>query len=446
MQINLQSHRVPYVISAIVLLFWMLLRSPGVLHVDTSSQLELISRGEFSSQWTFSYFFFVKFFSFNGLTTIPILALQLIIFFFTLSKLLFSIYGNNTVTERTIISFTLTPFFGYYATFLNHDVWGLCGTLILVSLIFDIVVYKRRINYGLLALGLALSTFTYISLIAAFVFCIVLFLSRFKTLVICVTALLLVYVGLTVALPSKAHQGMKLITLISDLKCVLQDNPSYLGNSELKPLLSLQTKDFWLSQIGTKCLDANFIYGQLNHEKIVNVEVLKSYFYILQKEPEEVIKYHLVKSGYALPPPIVGLPPNRYDLSSYSSDISTIKANELLPVARSDGFTFNFMEILRNVLDLFTYTINLRTDLIGWAGAWLIVIILFLRKVTGGVNLKLIYVLSPLLASHAFVIVFAPVGDSRYLSTTIYFGLILTFYQLIRKFSMRSDNRELTKI
>lgn len=423
-----------------ILLFWILLRSPGVTHADTSSQLEILSRGEISSQWTINYFFFIKFFSINGRTTIVILLLQLFVLLFTIRKLLFSLYGRNVNTEKAVMCFAITPFYGYYSTFLNHDLWGLCATLILTSLIFDAVISKKNLDYPLLAMGVLFSTFTYISLCAAIAFSLVFIFSKFRNVAIVAIFTILFSIALSLGVSTNKSQDMKSITLISDFKCVLQNQPKLLDDSKLKPLLTLQTKAFWLSDIGTRCLDANLIYGQLNKEMPKFTELLKAYLFILQEEPESIIKYHIVKNGYALPPPLVGLPPSRYDLNAYSSDIESIKANELFPVTRNYGFTFSFMQIPRDIVDLITYMINLRTDLIGWAGAWLLVIASILRHSTSGVNLKLFKILSPILASHAFVIIFAPVGDSRYLSSSIFMGLILVFYLFTKKLKSKFDN------
>lgn len=412
-----------------ILLFWFLLRSPGVLHPDVVLLLDLNEKGESTNQSTLAYFYLLKVMTLNGATTTIMIIVQLVMLYIVLRRVAsLTIIDNPRVRDLVIRIIIVTPIYGYFATYLHHDIWGICGSLVLFCEAFRKIYLKQNISLPWLLLGTVLSTCTYASWFGAIFF--LLFVAIWRSYLILSLCFLVSLVMVSFSFLAHTSSTISVISLTSDIKCAIEERPELLELRELAPLLKAQSSEFWMESQSTRCLDSNWIYNNMRVDNISISEIVVSWLRIVTTEPGPVIKAHLLKASPALPPPITLLPPNRYDLSNSSVSISRIGANELFPISGLNAqWSFETLAPLRNLFDLLAYLLNLRTDLVGWGGAWLLFVFLLLQKQlrSFGSNKPIAQsalVLSPLLACHFFVVALAPVVDARYVFQSSLLGII----------------------
>jgi hypothetical protein len=162
------------------LLFWSLVRFPGLPHTDTSVQLKLIQEGLITNQWTLPWFFLLKFLTFGGVTLAAITSLQLVVLYLTLRVVTQEFLEYIPGLKRALTVLICTPFFGYTATTVNHDLLAACGTILLTVEMVNYFARKIPIRQPCLVVGTLLSLFTYGAFFVGFCTIVILFIFERK--------------------------------------------------------------------------------------------------------------------------------------------------------------------------------------------------------------------------------------------------------------------------
>lgn len=430
----------------IAILFWALIRFPGVPHTDTEEQYKLIDEGQITNQWTLSWYFLLKLSSFTVSPLAFITILQLIAMLVVLRKLGSSIVNEFPCAHRAVTFFLFTPFFGYPATTVNHDLFPVCGLLLLFVVLYELKINQKSPSKILLAISTLLCLFSYISIFAAALVLLYLLTSQIKFFAAGMTVVLSSMIVVNFIFPNISPSNLKWVSLVSDIKCATEDQSNVLNTQQQDMLASLAPIDYWTEKQDYSCAASNEIISSLSFSEITGPQILRLWFSIGRDNPGPYIKAHLIKGGFALPPPFSTKPKDVFDLNSL--DLEKRHNNEFLIMDRSAQPPKGVLvDTLRNIVDLLAYTMNLFTGWIAWAGLWLAFVVATfskrLSKKLGGVSIpQILVVFAPFLLTHLFILVASPVSDARYLMATIVIGLLILLAVLFEKIQNTFNGNE----
>ena len=413
---------------------WFIVRFPGVPHTDTISQLTIIHDHKVTNQWTLSWYLLLKYMTFDGQTLALIAAIQLLIGLFTLRRLASTIQHEFPSSHHAITWLILSPIFGYLATTVNHDFLAGCGVILMFVLLYEVNFRESRTDRSILLASAVLSTFSYISIFA--LLCSLFFLKfgpRKMNLGLVAIFFASVFI-LNFSFPGLSPNDMTGISLASDIKCAVEDSSTEISPSQIKTLSLMAPFDFWKLNQGYTCASSNQVFSNLDMTGISDSELVALWVSLGKSNPGAFIKAHLIKAGVAIPPPLSNKPSEVFDLGAL--DINTRHNVEFLSMDRSVSVNNKLLGAFRDVADLLAFSINLITGWLSWAGLWLLYISFSiarrLRKLKIQITIsKFLRVLCPILSSHFFVILTAPLSEARYLLPTILIGLCLLFSHLL---------------
>jgi hypothetical protein len=427
-------------------ILWFAVRFPGVAHTDTAAQLDLIQDNQFTNQWTLNWFLLLKYTTFNGNSIVLITIIQLLVALFTFRRVARAIQTEFPRSQQAVTWLVVSPVFGYLATTVNHDLLAGCGVILMFVLLYEMNIGKSQLHRLTLLASAFLSSFSYIS-IFAFLCSIILIVLASRAKSVGVIALFFMTLCISnFTFPGLSHNDMKGISLVSDIKCAIEDSSTQIDPAQLSTLSSMATIEFWKSNQGYSCASSNQVFTNLDMTKISDSELIALWFSLGKNNPGSYIKAHLIKGKVAIPPPVSSKPSDVFDLSSL--DINSRQNVEFLTMDRSVSVAdLGLIGTLRDFTDLLAFSINLITGWLSWAGLWLVLIFLLIARQLRVHKIqialpKLLIVLGPLLASHIFVFLAAPLSEARYLLPTILIGLCLLFaylFELVDEyFSVRS--------
>jgi len=415
-------------------ILWLALRFPGVAHTDTVTQLDLIQSGQVTNQWTLNWFLFLKYATFSGHSLVLITTIQLLVALFTFRRFARAIQIEFPRSQKAVTWLIVSPIFGYLATTVNHDLLAACGVILIFVILYEMNIGRLQVDRLTLLAAAFLSLFSYISIFAFL--CSIFFIilpSRSKYIVVVLLFFSTICIS-NFAFPNLSPNDMKGISLVSDIKCAVEDPSTKLDPIQLRTLSSMQTIEFWSSNQGYQCASSNQVFSNLDMSGVSDSELISLWLSLGKNNPGSYIKAHFIKGNVAIPPPFSNKPSDVFDLNSI--DINARYSVEFLTMDRSvSQQNSKFFNIFRDFSDLLAFSINLTASWISWAGLWLVIIFLLIARRLRVRQIqttfaKFLIVLVPLLSSHIFVFLVAPLSESRYLLPTIVIGLCLFFAYL----------------
>jgi hypothetical protein len=220
-----------------------------------------------------------------------------------------------------------------------------------------------------------------------------------------------------------------LLPLIADMKCVAQSKNSELSQKDWEVLRKIQPIEAWTKK--DSCSSANTALAKGNNFNNHYKDFLTTYIGVAKNNSLQIMQAHILRSSSALPLPFLIPQQPPYDLSETTNDLGYQTQNGLIITSRSKfaqrGIPgIESLEILATTPATF---LNFFSHTIGWGGLFLTLIPLFLRKKDFPVR-KLMCVL---LGTHAFLLLWSPVNDARYLLTTNLLGWILVTASVVNK-------------
>jgi hypothetical protein len=431
------------------ILFWALIRFPGVPHTDTEEQYKLIEEGQVTNQWTLGWYLLLKLSTFTLSPLAFITILQLVAMVVVLRKLGTSITNEFPYAHRSITYFLFTPFFGYPATTVNHDLFPVCGLLLLFVVLYELKINRKSPSKIDLASSVLLCLFSYISIFAAALVLIYLVASQLRLFAVGMLVIFSSILVVNFTFPNISPSNLRWVSVVSDIKCATEDRSKVLSTQQKESLASLAPLEYWVERQDYSCASSNEIISSLSFTEMTGPQILRLWVSIGVDNPGPYIKAHLVKGGFALPPPFSPKPKEVFDLTSL--DLEKRHNNEFLIMDRSAQPQRGVLaDTLRNIMDLSAYTLNLFTGWIAWAGLWLtFVIAAFAKRLSnklGGVTiLQILVIFAPFLLTHLFILIAGPVSDARYLMATIVIGFLILFAVLLEKFHNTFNGDETMK-
>jgi hypothetical protein len=427
-------------------ILWFAVRFPGVAHTDTATQLDLIQNNQVTNQWTLNWFLLLKYTTFGGQSLVLITTIQLLVALFTFRRLVHAIRIEFPRSQQSVTYLIVSPIFGYLATTVNHDLLAACGVILIFILLYEINIRGLQINKSTLLASTFLSTFSYIS-IFAFLCSVIFIILTSRTKYVWIVALFFGALCIwNFTFPGLSPNEMRGISLVSDIKCAVEDPSAQLSPIQLRSLSSMATMQFWQSNQGYPCASSNQVFSNLDMSGVSDSELISLWLSLGKNNPGSYLKAHLIKGNAAIPPPFSTKPSEVFDLNS--TDINTRQNVEFLTMDRSVSYqNLKLFNSFRDFSDLLAFSINLMTGWLSWAGLWLVLIFLIIARQLRVRQIyitfpKLLIVLVPLFSSHIFVFLAAPLSEGRYLLPTILIGLCLFFtysFELIERcFSSRS--------
>lgn len=419
-------------LAPILALFWYLLLFPGRVHVDSESQLDLMSEGKSTSQWTAVWFRYLQIFTLNGRTVFIATFFCALLTFFTLRRVIQLICEDKSFRTMTLNLMYLTPLIGYSSITLNHDIVSTCGLLLsFISLFTTKDFSTKRIIFLIFYASLALTSF--IGLIGVFTSLAIFILTNqkknFKVKFTLASSLIFFILGGSIGV-QRPPLSVVLLPMISDVKCIAQSKNGQISDRDWQVLIKIQSKESWTEK--ESCSSANSALNSDSKPNLLGRDFVETYIRILSQNSLHVIQAHLIRSSSAIPAPFL-VPQNApYSLDDDTLQLGIQKQNGLLLISRSKYGESGapFIGALEPFVSITATAINFFSHIIGWGGLMFLIIMVaptvkFVQK------RKLLIVLSSM---HLFLFLWSPVNDNRYLLTTNLFAWAVIANLLSQKF------------
>jgi len=306
----------------LLLFFWYLAMFPGRVGYDTKISLELLRSGGSTDWWTGWYWRVLQILSINGHSVILFASfsyLLTIISSYWVINSLFSDQGNRRILARTLFAFPILPVF---AMTVQHDIFLLCGFLILFGIELRLTKNReipKKFLKLLVLLILVLILTTHQGLVIA------LYLIVRASMILKSKKAAIIVALLFIAVFSQVSEyGIKnteeknsgqLIPILMDIKCVVQDPDSIVSEDAWTVLNSLLPKSTWKKPYRCDDINANEWLNLVDYNQVDAKRLVRTYIALMPKNGELLIMAHIARSNYVLPPPFSQVPPNQVNLN-----------------------------------------------------------------------------------------------------------------------------------
>ncbi len=435
--------------------FWYLAMFPGRVGYDTKVSLELLRSGGSTDWWTGWYWRVLQALSLNGATVILFASFSYLLaifsFYWVVNSLPMSIRRRRNLA-RAVVALPILPVF---AMTVQHDIFLLCGLLILFGLELRIAngVEIREKTIRVIVLSILVMVLTsHQGLILAVYVCIrakVILRGTLLSLIFSIAGVLFFSVASTFAIDNtEDKESGKFTPPLMDIKCIIQDTDSDVSQSEWAVFTKLLPREKWMQPYRCDDINANDWLNTVDYSQIDTLEFAKTYLSLTVRNGELAIMSHVARSNYVLPPPFFSIPPNQVSLdftrpigegtnSALQSGPPLLHPSVDDPYVRIKPKVLMPLEYLAQVSIFF---VNQASWFWGWGGLWLWPILIYsylVRK--SGFYFPL---LAPFLLLHITLFALGISSTPRHVTPTIVVGVITSLATVMR-FNPRGETNKI---
>lgn len=435
-----------------LLVFWYLAMFPGRVGYDTKISLELLRSGGSTDWWTGWYWRVLQILSLNGHSVILFASfsyLLTIISFYWVINSLFNDQRNRRILARTIFALPILPVF---AMTVQHDIFLLCGFLILFGIELRLAKNKEipiKFLKLLVLLILLLILTTHQGLVIALYLVvrasIILKLKKVTILVALLFIVVFSQVSVYGIKNTEEKKSGQIIPLLMDIKCVVQDPDSVVGEDAWTVLNSLLPKSTWEKPYRCDEINANEWLNLVDYSKADIKRLAKTYIALAPKNGELLIMAHIARSNYVLPPPFSQVPPNQVNLNferpiGEGTNVALQSGPPVLHPSVDDPYVKVKPQIflpLEYLAQIPIFIVNQSSWFWGWGGLWLWPIVYFSWLVKQSNKQRSSFtLLAPLLLLHLTLFSLGISSTPRHVTPSIVIGLTCLISILINQRSV----------
>ena len=442
MNLNLSNRIKPYFIEIGILFFYFIALFPGRPSYDAVLITDMMKNGESAATWSATYFRLMQVLTFNGNILSVASATGMVVFYFSFLFLVTALPFSNRIqliTRRVVVAL---PVFSIFALTVNHDVFAVSGTFLLVGLLIKNKPLKNT-NLVMLIFAGFLTSMSWLGIAAflGFIFSI-LIKRRYKEAILSFIMITTFVVGSLLILNVDPGPSNRWLPVVGDLKCVAQDPDSEITQAQWDSLILLAPKNEWLDP--ASCVIADFAPDAA--EKNISINPLKSiklWAQLLITNQKTMVEAHLQRASVALPPLFSAPPPNPFSTDYLNPIGQGVPANlfqfsEFLSTGRHTGqyeSTPNFLKPIEIITLTAAHLFNRTAYFWGWGGLWLLLCYFFFPFIFKKRNL---HALNPLLFTHILMLFASPGPISRYVYASIITGIAISVGMLVVLFEKRN--------
>jgi hypothetical protein len=425
-----------FVPDILVVSFWYLVFLPGRMSVDSQSTLNLIRQGGEASTQTAIYFRYLQILSLNGEILYLISLVNILTFYFASRFFCFKMFHDQSKKVLFFRIFLVSPFFGFFGGMIQHELQFVSGCLILLALLkrdkfsgSKITLTSRSL--GIASIGILLANFRWDGIVITLIFVFVFSHKKiWSKIAISVTFLFIVFNQSVLLQVEKMPNAFKFAPLIGDIKCISSDPLVELGKEDLDFMKKLAGSNYGKFFEPTACNFADHGFFVFESFQQSDTEFMKGYFSIALKNPMLILNAHIERSRQVLPPVLFRSPPNMFDFKDDETQFPANTRPGILHTMKSIEPTNNLQElqsVLQSILNLPAYVINQRSNIWGWGGLWVSIILAFNWISTRFVSREQVLII---LAHLGFLFLTIPTIDARYLFLEMILGVLIIPHQL----------------
>jgi hypothetical protein len=438
--------------------FWYLALFPGRLGYDYALLARMVQEGESTAWWGANFYWMFKVLTFEGRHLFLMSLLGLSLLTYSLYYFINALPIKHENRKKAMTAIMLTPIYGFFGVTVSHDVFQVCGVLLISALVFrwrfeNGFRFSQTIPIIILSIFCLLTTHTGIVIIASLVAFV--FYNRERKialLALVMTATFSIISNLGINEPSaetifkdkvpKAGNALTVLMLV-DLKCIAQHPDALITEAEWKVLERYSAKENWKTQ--TTCSNPDAMVAPLGlkiNQTEIDRDLVRTFLSVVSRSPAIPFISHVQRSAVALPPPFF-LPPTyqipwnpEIPLGSGTNVALQSGPGVLHPsidepsLAKKVAY-FAPLEIVAQALALI---VNQASWFWGWGGLWLWPIYLFLILKFRIKKLRDLVILTiPTLLLHLSIFLVGPSSLPRYVMATIFQGLIFAYLLIVER-------------
>ncbi len=406
---------------------------PGRIYRDSTSLLELMRVGESSDQWTALYFRYLQVTTING----KFLFLNAIIGLSILTLSFYWFMNSLGITRRTLINvravMIASPFLGVFGMTVGHDTTTASGVLLLVGMLIRLKKSQiTKVQPAIVTFGFLLCSTSFLGFTAIIGFAFALGLVKRKALSVAIIGLtiFLFFFGSSILRVQSGSEDLRLTSLLGDIKCIAQHQDSNISRGQWVSIKQLAPETEWKAQ--TSCWIADNAYFALGAASKNPLGTAKLWANLAAQNPQILIMAHIQRASVALPPVFFSPPPNMIE-NNYAVPIGEGTADDLQKYSElfktsvddtpSKKMKLPLQSFFEHLALFVTFIFNQHSSLWGWAGLWLVTIILLGKKNTGIKTSDVLLFTAPLISMHSAMALVSPAPNPRYLMATTIIGI-----------------------
>lgn len=430
-------------------LFWYLSLYPGRLGFDNALALKMIREGQSTDWWTGTFWRVLQLTTFHGKTIaflsllqITILGLSMFYFVGSLTKL------DKVLAKKSLLFFTLTPIYGFFALSISHDVFQTSALLLMIG--YFIRLREKRTSGFANEVLLILFIVLCISMVKTGIFFVIILIiaitiygsnSKLKVSIVVISSSILLFLP-SIGLDSSWTQSGKFTPFLGDMKCIAQHPDSSISLETWNYLESIASKEAWTSPTSCSGLEAAVETLKPKFPTMtLDIEFLKNYLKIVYLNPEIFLMGHIIRSREALPPLLFPIPENQVNFD-FSQPLgkgtnSALQSGPPLLHPSIDSpeldQRLSLMKPLEVIVQFPAFLVNQASWFWGWAGFWLVVALIASIKLKLFKNSStMFFSFLPLLLLHLIIIAIGFNPQGRHLMASIFVGLYLGIHSLTK--------------
>ena len=424
------------------LMIYFLAIFPGRMSNDVEYSIYLMNNNQSSSNWTELYFRFLQIITLNGRTIGFASLLGLIVLSVSFKFFLNSVFINESIKNLIFRLFCVFPLMPIFGLTVQHDVFACSGTLLITGVIQRIIKSKQSASlrdFLTIFFSIFFVSMSYIGLVAAFGFLVVLIIQKKKIqTVVAISSLLAIQTLSLLLAVSPKDPGFKLIPFLGDLKCIAQDSDSKVTKEQWDFLEKLGPREDWISS--QTCMSAdNAMFAVKNAGNQNLAEFFQIWSGLVSQNSRVFLSARVQRAAMALPPPLFSGQPNSRE-SNYlipvgqDSNRSLRTAPEVIIDSPLNGQFRNqqipLVKYLERPVLSASFLMNLNSKIWGWGGFWILWFILFLA-----ISKKPFLIGSiPIFCQFILLLLLSPMPDPRYVFSWIIMGIASAIYLLVMLF------------
>jgi len=425
-----------FVPDILIVSFWYLVFFPGRMSVDSQSTLSLIRQGGEASSQTAIYFRYLQIFSFNGEILYFISLINILTFYSASRFFCLKMFHDQPRKVLFFRIFLASPFFGFFGGMIQHELQFVSGCLILLALLKRNKFSGSKLtltssSLGIAAIGILLANFRWDGIVITLIFVFAFVHKKILLKIAIATTFLFVVFNQSALLKvDKMPNAFKFASLIGDIKCISSDPLVELGSEDLDFLKKLAGSNYDRLFEPTACNLADHGFFVFESFQYSDIEFMRGYFSIALKNPMLILNAHIERGRQVLPPVLFRSPPNMFDFKDDETQFPSNTRPGILYTMKSIQPTNNLQElqgVLQSILNLPAYVINQRSNIWGWGGLWVSLILVFNWMSTRFLSREQILII---LAHLGFLFLTIPSIDARYLFLEMILGVLIIPHQV----------------
>jgi hypothetical protein len=225
-----------------------------------------------------------------------------------------------------------------------------------------------------------------------------------------------------------------------DVKCVVQDPDSAVGEDNWEVLTKILAREIWEQPYRCDEIDANDWLDFVDYSKINFEELAKSYLQIARDNGEIIFMAHVARSNYVLPPPFFHTPPNQVNLDfsrpiGEGTNAALQSRSPVLHPSIDDPYVNLKPKLLKPIeylAQIPILMINQASWFWGWGGLWIWPILLYsLMMFKSKVWKTSATIFTPFLLLHLSLFTIGISASPRHVTSSVSIGIICFFAILI---------------